>query len=76
MNCDNINNTIAYNIRKYRKQNNISKEMLSKLTKIPLNVLNEIEDNTINREITIDEIYKISIILKTPVNKLLETYDQ
>lgn len=76
MNCDNINNTIAYNIRKYRKQNNISKEMLSKFTKIPLNVLNEIEDNTINREITIDEIYKISIILKTPVNKLLETYDQ
>lgn len=76
MNCDNINNTIAYNIRKYRKQNNVSKEMLSKLTKIPLNVLNEIEDNTINREITIDEIYKISIILKTPVNKLLETYDQ
>lgn len=76
MNCNNINNTIAYNIRKYRKQNNISKEMLSKLTKIPLNVLNEIEDNTINREITIDEIYKISIILKTPVNKLLETYDQ
>lgn len=76
MNCDNINNTIAYNIRKYRKQNNISKEMLSKLTKIPLNVLDEIEDNTINREITIDEIYKISIILKTPVNKLLETYDQ
>ena len=41
MNCDNINNTIAYNIRKYRKQNNISKEMLSKLTKIPLNVLDE-----------------------------------
>lgn len=76
MNCNNINNTIAYNIRKYRKQNNISKEMLSKLTKIPLNVLDEIEDNTINREITIDEIYKISIILKTPVNKLLETYDQ
>ena len=76
MNCNNINNTIAYNIRKYRKQNNISKEMLSKLTKIPLNVLNEIEDNTINREITIYEIYKISIILKTPVNKLLETYDQ
>lgn len=76
MNCNNINNTIAYNIRKYRKQNNISKEMLSKLTKIPLNVLNEIEDNTINREITIDEIYKISIILKTPVNKLLEIYDQ
>ena len=76
MNCNNINNTIAYNIRKYRKQNNISKEMLSKLTKIPLNVLNEIEDNIINREITIDEIYKISIILKTPVNKLLETYDK
>ena len=76
MNCDNINNTIADNIRKYRKQNNISKEMLSKFTKIPLNVLNEIEDNAINREITIDEIYKISIILKTPVNKLLETYDQ
>ena len=76
MNCNNINNTIAYNIRKYRKQNNISKEMLSKLTKIPLNVLNEIEDNTINREITIDEIYKISIILKTPVNKLLENNDK
>lgn len=76
MNCNNINNTIAYNIRKYRKQNNLSKEMLSKLTKIPLNVLNEIEDNAINREITIDEVYKISIILKTPVNKLLETYDQ
>lgn len=76
MNNNNINSVIANNIRKYRKIQSISIEQLSELTKIPLTVLNDIESNTINREITIDEIYKISIILKTPVNKLLENNDQ
>lgn len=76
MNNNNINDVIAHNIRKYRKIQSISIEQLSELTKIPLTVLNDIESNTINREITIDEIYKISIILKTPVNKLLENNDQ
>ena len=76
MNCNNLNYVVANNIRKYRKLQNISINKLSELTKIPIYVLNEIESKTNNREITIDEIYKISIILKTPVNKLLETNDK
>ena len=75
MNNNDINSIIAINIYKYRILQHISIEKLSKLTKIPLTVLNDIESNTINREVTIDEIYKISIILKTPVNKLLENND-
>ncbi len=76
MNCNNLNYVVANNIRKYRKLQNISINKLSELTKIPIYVLNEIESKTNNREITIDEIYKISIILKTPVNKLLENNDK
>ena len=76
MNCNNLNYVVANNIRKYRKLQNISINKLSELTKIPIYVLNEIESKKNNREITIDEIYKISIILKTPVNKLLETNDK
>lgn len=76
MNCNNLNYVVANNIHKYRKLQNISINKLSELTKIPIYVLNEIESKTNNREITIDEIYKISIILKTPVNKLLENNDK
>ena len=76
MNCNNLNYVVANNIRKYRKLQNISINKLSELTKIPIYVLNEIESKTNNREITIDEIYKISIILKTPVNKLVENNDK
>ena len=76
MNCNNLNYVVANNIRKYRKLQNISINKLSELTKIPIYVLNEIESKTNNREITIDEIYKISVILKTPVNKLLENNDK
>ena len=76
MNCNNLNYVVANNILKYRKLQNISINKLSELTKIPIYVLNEIESKTNNREITIDEIYKISIILKTPVNKLLENNDK
>lgn len=76
MNCNNLNYVVSNNIRKYRKLQNISINKLSELTKIPIYVLNEIESKTNNREITIDEIYKISIILKTPVNKLLENNDK
>ena len=75
MNNNDINSIIANNIYKYRILQHISIKKLSELTKIPLTVLNDIESNTINREVTIDEIYKISIILKTPVNKLLENND-
>ena len=76
MNCNNLNYVVANNIRKYRKLQNISINKLSELTKIPIYVLNEIESKTNNREITIDEIYKISVILKTPVNKLWENNDK
>lgn len=77
MNPENLNKIIGINIKKYRIINNIKLKELSKLTGISLITLINIERNTINREITIQELYKISIVLNITVNKLLENnYDQ
>ena len=77
MNSENLNKIISDNIKKYRLLNNIEIKILSELTGIPFNTLENIEKNTIDREITILEIYKLSIILNISVNKLLESsYDK
>lgn len=75
MNPVNLNKIIGKNIKKYRliKKRNINK--LSKLTKIPISIIESIENYTIEREITIDELYKISVVLEIPINKLLENID-
>jgi DNA-binding Xre family transcriptional regulator len=77
MNYKELNKIISYNIKKYMNINNSSVSKLYKQTGIPLNILKKIENNTISREITIQEIHKISKSLNVTVNKLLEnTYDQ
>ena len=75
MNPVNLNKIIGKNIKKYRKIKKRNINELSKLTKIPISIIESIENYTIEREITIDELYKISVVLDIPINKLLENKD-
>lgn len=75
MNPVNLNKIIGKNIKKYRKIKKRNINELSKLTKIPISIIESIENYTIEREITIDELYKISVVLDIAINKLLENKD-
>lgn len=76
MNSKKINKIISQNLKNYKTINNINSLELSQKTGISLQIIKNIEGNTMNREITILELYKISIVLNIPVNKLLENkYD-
>lgn len=63
---------IGHNIRKYRTINNMSIEKLSKLINLSPEYLKKIENQKIDISISINSLYKISIILKVPFNKFLE----
>ena len=72
MNQENLNTIISNNIKKYRIKKNISKTKLSYLTRISKSTINNIENNTYNKEITIITLYRISKVLKVPINKFFE----
>jgi transcriptional regulator with XRE-family HTH domain len=72
MNQENLNTIISNNIKKYRIKENISKTKLSYLTRISKSTINNIENNTYNKEITIITLYRISKVLKVPINKFFE----
>lgn len=60
---------VASNIKKYRREKNISLEDLSKYSGISIDYLKMLENNTKeDLPISIDELYRISIILDVKIN--------
>ncbi len=62
---------VAKNIRKYRKEKNLSIEELSLYTNIKRSILEKIEEDE-NVVISIYELYKISVILEVGINHFFE----
>lgn len=63
----NMYKTVAKNIKNYRKLKNMSLEELSDYTDIKQELLEKIENN--NSSISIYDLYKISVILDTSIDK-------
>ena len=70
-----LNIIVCKNIKNYRllyNKNNkkMTQRKLSKLTNIPLSQINNIENN--KQTISIQNLYKISIVLDIPISKFFE----
>lgn len=64
---------IASNIKKYRREKKISIEDLSKYSGIDIDYLRALENNTEeDLAISIDELYKISVILDVNINDFFD----
>ncbi len=68
---------IGHNIKKYREHYSKTKEImtieqLSKLTNLSANHIANLEKQNTNISISINTLYKISIVLNVPLNKFLE----
>ena len=72
MNKEKLNIIVSNNIKKYRKEKQISKVKLSFLTKISISTINDIENNTYKKDISIIMLYKISKVLNIPINNFFE----
>lgn len=78
MNQDKLNIIIGKNIKKYRKIYNINnndyltQEKLAELMNVSVSLVSNLESNKSKKGISITNLYKISIILNTPINKFFE----
>ena len=64
---DNIIETIAYNVIKYRKINGITQEHLAELANVSTSLIGNLESKKTYQGISIYNLYKISKILNVPI---------
>lgn len=64
--------TVAQNIRFYRKEKGLSLDELSEYADIKKEFLQEFELADTNMAISIYDLYKISVILETSIDKFFE----
>lgn len=64
--------TVAKNVRYYRKKKGLSIDELSKYAEIKKGFLQEFEYSEENMAISIYDLYKISVILETSIDKFFE----
>lgn len=72
---DNINKIVAKNVRKYRKLKGITQEQLAVDIEITPDYLRRFETQEGKEGLMIKNLFKISIVLETPINKFFEEND-
>ena len=75
MNQDKLNNIIGKNIKKYRlayKNEKITQEKLAELINASVSLISSLESNKTKKGISINNLYKISVILNVPISKFFE----
>ena len=73
-----LNSIIGRNIKKYRKLYSltyepITQEQLAEIINVSVSLISSLESEKTNKGISINNLYKISIVLKTPVSKFFES---
>lgn len=81
MNEEKLNYIIGKNIKKYRKLYNekygiMTQEMLAEIINVSVSLISSLESDKTNKGISINNLYKISIVLNTPINKFFEGDDK
>ena len=69
---DNIIETIAYNVIKYRKINGITQEQLAVDIGVSPEFIRKFESNRGKEGLSLLSLYKISIVLNTSIDKFFE----
>lgn len=77
MNQDKLNTIIGNNIKKYRKLyndngNKMTQEKLAESINVSVSLISSLESNKTKKGISIANLYKISLVLKVPINKFFE----
>ena len=72
-----LNTIIGNNIKKYRKLYNkthkpLTQEQLAELINVSVSLISSLESQKTNKGISISDLYKISIVLETSINKFFE----
>ena len=75
-----LNIIVGKNIKKYRQRYNeiygkLTQEDLAELINVSVSLISNLESSKSSKGIGITNLYKISIILKTPINKFFEEID-
>lgn len=79
MNQEKLNNIIGKNIKKYRlayKNEKITQEKLAELINVSVSLISSMESSKTRKGISINNLYKISIILDVPISKFFEDNDE
>lgn len=73
---DDLNPIISYNVRKYRKHAGITQEQLAVDIGISPDYVRRFESQNGKEGISIKTLYKISVVLNTPMDKFFEEPDE
>lgn len=73
-----LNSIIGKNIKKYRKLYSINyepitQEQLAEIINVSVSLISSLESEKTNKGISINNLYKISIVLNTPISKFFES---
>ncbi len=69
---ENLNIVISKNVRKYRKLDGITQEQLAIDIGVSVDYLRRFETQEGKEGMSIKTLYRISVVLNTPINKFLE----
>lgn len=72
---ENIIKTIAYNVIKYRKLNNITQEQLAIDIGVSPEFIRKFESTKGSEGLSLMSLYKISVVLNTSIDKFFESID-
>lgn len=71
----NIYNTIRKNIKKYRKEKNLTSAQLAELVDLSHDFIRQIESEKTAYNFSVETLYKISIALKVSLDDLVKKID-
>ena len=78
MTQEKLNELVGYNIKKYRllynktHKDKITQEKLAEAIGSSVSLISNLESNKIKQGISISNLYKIAIVLETPINNFFE----
>lgn len=77
MEQDKLNKIIGKNIKKYRRKTfidgkRLTQEKLAELINVSVSLISSLESSKTKKGISINNLYKISIVLNTPISKFME----
>lgn len=77
INQNELNIIIGENIKKYRKLYNkkygkMTQEDLAEIINVSVSLISNLESSSIIKGISINNLYKISVVLKVPISKFFE----
>ena len=77
MDQEKLNKLVGKNIKKYRlltivNGKSMTQEQLAELVNVSVSLISSLESNKTKKGISIPNLYRISKVIKTPINKFFE----